>query len=215
MKKLVFMLLVGVFALGITATANAIPLAIEIPGPPVFVAPTGVASPGAALVAIASLSIPYTCVDGGGGVWATGILNQWVKVLPSGNMLFEYQVINSAASVAGITLMDTTIYTPFTTDVNTDFSGVSPWSFRRPFPGADIQFNYGGIGGLGAVATSDIMWIETNAQSFGLIGTTQLQGVGNTQLVTYAPRVPEPASVALLGLGLLGFVGKLRKKFMA
>lgn len=212
MKKALFTLAVLIMVFGMIGQANAVPLPTGGPA----IAPTPAVSPGLGMPVLASLSIPFTCTDVQGVVWATGILNQWVKQLPGGLLVFEYQMINNAGSAAGITLMDTTMYIPFTTNVDADGTGVSPLTFVRPIPGASVQFNYQGLGGGGGgAATSDIMWIDTNASSYGP-GGTQIQGVGNCQLSTYGPRIPEPASAMLLGMGLIGFAGSvIRRKFMA
>lgn len=212
LKKTVIAIAMLVMLIGVAGNAHAIPLAI---GGSTF-GPFGAQSPAFGMPAVATISESIIGMDNNGKIWFQGTLNQWVRYSATGSLVFEYQLINNLGSLAGITIADTTDYDSFTTNVDSDLTGLLPTFIARPAPGNGISFNFWTppIGG-GLAGNSGILWVETNAPTYQLIGTTQVQGTGNTRVSTYAPTVPEPTSVALLGLGLLGFAGKLRKKFMA
>lgn len=211
MKKTIIAIAMLALAFGAVGQADAVSLPIGG-----IVTPTGItASPGVG-TALASLSVSFIGKDSLGNVWFTGTLNQWVRTNSLGYMVFEYEVINDLTSIASVKLTDITDFDSFKTNVDVFSSGVLPKEISRDYPGNSIGFAYNSLTGLITPGSSSgMLWVETNATSYMLNGTTQLQGTGNTRITTYSPAVPEPTTVALLGLGLVGFVGKMRRKFMA
>jgi len=138
-------------------------------------------------------------------------------VCPSGGCYdFEIEVLNNAGA-DNVGRVTTTNYTGFATDVGYDslFSliGLWPTSGGYVMPAtvdrvsADvIGFNFS----IPVGSSSDILEIETNATSYttGLISV--IDG-GAANVNGFAPGVPEPATLSVLGIGLLSLLG-LRKK---
>ncbi len=64
--------------------------------------------------------------------------------------------------------------------------------------------------GLGYTGTINLSFNASGTPGSTFTSTSVLSGD-----VTNQPKVPEPTSMALLGLGLVGFLGSIRKKFIA
>ena len=208
MKKTLIAIAILVMVLGVAGQSDATPL--SIPG---SVSPTSYeTSPGVG-AALASLSTRFFGEDSSHHVWFSGTLNQYVRQNANGFMVFEFEIISDDSSEVRIKLADITDWNGFSTNVGT-FSGVLPSVISRETPGYALSYSYT----YPAIDHNEWsgFWVETNTKYFKLNGTTQLQGTGNTRIQTYSPvATPEPGSAMLLGMGLLGFAGMLRRKFMA
>lgn len=202
MKKAI---LVAMFSLMLASTAFAIPL---LPGT-FGVATTGAAAPSGTLEA-SIIDAPFTGVDANGNVTFTGTLNQWVYSNSTG-MLFTYLFSSDSSSVNVIQRLSTTDYAGWTTDVDSLQTAGNPWplSFERSSDGSTVS---GAHYVMAQGKTSSLLWIQTNAQYYGMGSTSIIDG-GIANIQTYAPAVPEPGTMMLLGTGLLGMIGYGKVRF--
>lgn len=207
MKKLLMLAVAVLFVFGLSINANAVVLN---PGDTDF--PEGLDLPDGELLA-SLIDVPFTGTDAFGGVYFTGTLSQWVYENEAG-ILFAYQFYNDSDSLDPISRLSTTAFTDYLTDVDAQDESVFPLYISRSGSGSTISFDWANIEGLTTVGpdeTSALLWIQTDARYYGRGSTVLIDG-GRAAVATYAPAVPEPATMSLLGMGILGLFGLRRKR---
>ncbi|MFH1876690.1 MAG: PEP-CTERM sorting domain-containing protein [Candidatus Omnitrophota bacterium] len=207
MKKLFTMVLVSLMLLGFSSAAHAVVLV-----PSGSVVPTGAGLPfGGGTLLATIVSAPWAVTG------ASGTFSQWVYSNPTG-MLFAYQFTNSVGSGVDVTSMAANYFGGFTTDVDAFPSIFSPAVAnvnRSILLGDAVTYTYATGDRFLPGKTSQTLWVQTNAQYYGTGAVGILAGT-TANIFAYGPAVPEPMSMGLLGLGLLGFVGtSFRKRFVA
>ncbi|MFA5156283.1 MAG: PEP-CTERM sorting domain-containing protein [Candidatus Omnitrophota bacterium] len=202
MKKLLIAIVMCALVLGISASAQAVSL---MPGAGDSLS-TGAAVPSGTL--LFTLVEDFTGVDALTNIMFTGTLTQQVFKNDTG-MLFTYQFDNDlVAGRDAIHRMSITNFSGFTTDVDVL---VANWEMERNSSGGTIGFNHPAGLEVDPGETSPVFWVQTNAKNYTW-GSTQLIDGGIATIKTYAPATPEPSSMVLLGMGILGLFGLGRKK---
>lgn len=163
---------------------------------------------------IASNATPFIGIDSFSNVKFTGVLYANVVRESSGLLSFYYQIHNDITSLDALERFTNQDFTGFTTDVDyrTDAqTGITGGSAlvgtvgsrfaTRNSTAAVVGFTFNSTG---VPQGADTYWhvIRTNATLF-TSGSTALLNGGIATVQTFAPLVPEPGSLALLGLGAL------------
>jgi len=148
-----------------------------------------------------------------------GTLQAWVYRDTDLNLIFAYQVYNNAASGDGISRVTSTSFAGYTTEVGYDNSSgtVVPAYFDRGSQftvGAQFDTPLAGSSRIAPGQTSDIWWIKTDSRVY-VLGEASILNGGAANVPTFAPSTtttPEPSSLMLLGMGILGLFGLGKKK---
>ena len=210
------LLFVGVLITGLTGQVYASHV-ILVPGA------TETASDEAVPTSIALDSVTVAFDD----VEITGIkgtLYHEVRRDPSdGYLIFTYRIDNTGpvnnATYDVIARLSTTNFSGFSTAVAYDGATVPtdmpPEDFTRsPGGGSTVGFDFPSATGLPKGDTSPWMWIKTDAYVY-TIGSSSIIDGATVDIDTFSPTAgtPEPSTMILFGVGLLGFGGRvLRKK---
>lgn len=152
------------------------------------------------------------------GVTMKGSLYQEVlRATSDGNLIFAYTLTHDSASNNSVALLSTANFSDILTQVAyvPDGAAIVPQYFaRNTTPGSTVGF-YFSSPSLSPGNTSVVMWIKTDAPYYTGGNSTVQDGVSQN-VFTYAPsKVPEPATLSMLGFGLMGLGGVIRRKFMA
>jgi PEP-CTERM motif len=136
-----------------------------------------------------------------------------------GCLVFVYQISNAANSSDSITRLTAINFSGWTTYVGYANNGgnlggpfvdgdTTPLTVDRSVGGDTVGFNFSSASILPPGSTSKVLVIQTNATNFaegtvGVFGSTGLPNLVDPFQPADASSVPEPASLALLGIGLL------------
>lgn len=140
-----------------------------------------------------------------------------------GLLTFTYLLSNSSTSADGIERMEVSSFDPYLTDVSykTPNSGLVPEFADRAtsdIVGFAFDSAYGGAGPLSPGLTSALLVIHTDSTGF-VPGMASIIDSRTGTLLALAPSLhantipsPEPASIVLFGLGILGVLFAVRRK---
>ena len=214
-SKWIYLTLVFALALATPAMANTTLVAGGTVTPPdsltlagTIVADTGVVS--------------YTGIGGElSGQAETIVLSDAGNVFCTGCLDFAFAVFSSSTATTDIERISSGGFAGFLVDagVATVACGlgpnVSPVSADRSGDGSVVGFNFSSNNQVVAGDCSAILIIETNATSFAA-GTLQVIDNDVARITSFAPTAatPEPASLLLLGSGILSFGGLLRRRIL-
>jgi len=218
-KRAMTYMFLGVALVLMTASANAtvlVPPSGPMPADLLGVGPF----PGVTTL-IASTGGAFTSLGGSvSGTYEAVVLSDPGNVFCAGCFDFEIQVVINTGSDA-IGRITASNFAGFSTDVGYDplFCGIFVCSAGTPVAPSTVDrttadvigFNF--ASGVTPGNGTEILEIETNATSYtsGYVGI--IDSIP-TAVAGFAPAVPEPGSMFLLGLGLLSLAG-LRKKLHA
>ena len=200
---------VTVLALGLATVApwaSATPITPGTSGPPDLLIPAG------AVVA-------DTGIIGFANGLVSGLTREVVIREASGFLDFVYAIHNSGPD--NITRSTTSNFSTFTTDVGfnplalTNLLGnavsITPLTVDRSASGSTVGFNFGLLGFKPGLDSFNLV-IETNALYFTGGNLSFIDG-GTATVAGFAPtNSPEPASLALMGTGIVFCARLLRRK---
>jgi len=211
MKKAVWMYtILGVVLLALAPAAKA---TILVPGQ----GPTAatVLPGGFALLATTGGTFSSPTIT---GTWEAAVLSDPSNVFCAGCLDFQFQVVDVTSKTDSVDRVTMSDFTGFSTDAGyiTGFCGIIVCSAGVPKAPATVDrvtadvVGFDFTGGIKKGNGSYIITVETNATKY-TTGYVSLIDSLPTYVVAYAPLVPEPATLSLLGFGLLSLFG-LRKK---
>ncbi len=202
--------------LAIALLALAMPAFANVLAPGGTVAPDNLSIVGDTSVAFTGF-LPYTSV---GGVYS-GTYAAEVFRNAGGTLDFLYYFTLNSSTTPGeqIEAASVSNFGGFLTDVGicsagciTGPSPVAPTDISRSGGTGDIiTFHYPSPNGVKVGENTFVLEISTDAKFFKA-GTFNLIDDDVAVLKGYAPAVPEPGSLALLGSGLIGIAGVVRRK---